>query len=272
MFEKILQIKRDDKDMYDVAICDDEVRDREFLKNDICENKKYEGSLRIHEYDSAKTLLEDMERINFSIIFMDVQMAEMDGEQAAEEIRKLDDTVVLVFVTGYAEPTIHSIEVQPYRFIKKNMPDADRKKYIDDSLKKMENMAQMPGIWAKLEQKRINLRPDDIVYMEKNKKFIKVHLSPAAKRRHHVLSEVENDIRIYDRLENLYNILKSYGFGYPHSSYIINFKYIMSCRGEEIKLEGFPDIIFRVSRGKAPEFNKMKRIFMTSKYINRRGR
>lgn len=255
--------------MYDVAICDDVIRDREFLKEEICQNMKYGNLLRIHEYDSGRTLLKDTERINFSIIFMDIQMEDIDGEQTAEEIRKLDDTVIIVFYTGYAEPTIHSIEVQPYRYIKKNMSDTERRKYIDDSLEKMAAVARMPSIQAKMNRKKIVLRPDDIIYIEKHKKFLKAHLSPAAKTRHHVSAEMENDIRIYDRLENLYEMLKPCGFGYPHNSYIINFKYIMSCEAEEISLEGFPDIIFKVSRSKTAEFNNMKRLFLISKYENR---
>ena len=258
--------------MYDVAICDDEKRDIESLKKDICENKDFEHLLRIHEYDSADALLKDVGKINFSIIFLDIQMEGMDGEQAAEEIRKLDDAVILVFCTGYAEPTIHSIEVQPYRFIKKNMPETEKRRYIDDSLEKMATVIQIPAIQAKMERKKITLRPDDIIYIEKYRKFLKVHLTPAAKRRHQVLTEIEDDIRIYDKLVNLYGILKPYGFGYPHSSYVINFQYIMSCGTEEIELEGFPNIVFKVTRSKASEFNDMKRLFLLSKYESRSRR
>lgn len=252
--------------MYDIAICDDEERDRESLKKDICENQNFAHLLRIHEYESAAALLKDMQKVNFSIIFMDIQMEGMDGEQAAEEIRKLDDTVILVFCTGYAEPTMHSIEVQPYRFIKKNMDEAEKRKYIDDSLEKMEAVSQIPMIQAKVERKNIFLRPDDIVYIEKYRKFLKVHLTPAAVKRHHIMANNVDDIRIYDKLMNVYGIIKPYGFGYPHSSYIINFQYVMSCKDGEMELEGFPDVIFRISRSKAYEFNDRMRLFFLSKY------
>lgn len=258
--------------MYDVAICDDAIRDREFMKKEICENVKYGSLLRIHEYGSGLTLLKDMEKINFSIIFMDIQMKDMDGEQAAEEIRKLDDSVIIVFFTGYAEPTIHSIEVQPYRFIKKNMPDMERRKYIDDSLEKMADAARMPHILAKIERKKVILRADDIIYIEKHKKFLKAHLSTVAKTRLRISAEGESDIRIYDKLEKLYDILKPYGFGYPHSSYIVNFKFIISCKDDEIKLEGVPNIVFNVTRSKMAEFNIMKRQFLISKYVNMEDR
>lgn len=251
--------------MYDVAICDDELRDRKILRTDICKNKKYGKELRVHEYGSGSELLKDMEKINFSIIFMDIQMTGIDGVVTAEEIRKRNDIVILVFCTGYMEPTVHSIEVQPYRYIKKNMPDVKRRKYIDDSLEKMAAVAQMPSIEAKMDRKKIILRPDDIVYVEKGKKYLKVHLSAAAKVRHQI-GEIKDDVRVHEKLETLYETLKASGFGYPHNSYIINFKFLMSCEVEEIKMEGFPDITLKIARSKAVEFNNKKRLFLTSKY------
>ncbi|MCM1243062.1 MAG: LytTR family DNA-binding domain-containing protein [Roseburia sp.] len=251
--------------MYDVVICDDATLDREFLKEEILENEKYGKLLRIHEYNSGRALLKDMGKINFSIIFLDIQMKGMDGEQTAEEIRKLNESVVIVFFTGYAEPTQHSFEVQAYRFIKKNMPDVERKKAINDSLEKMAAVAQMPYITAKSGRKKIVLHADDIIYIEKYRKYLKVHLSQGAKMRHQIAIE-EDDIRIYDKLENIYDMLKAYGFGYPHGSYIINFRFIMSYTDEGVELEGFPNIIFKVSRGRKTEFNDMKRLFFTSKY------
>lgn len=254
--------------MYEVAVCDDVPLDRKLLIKEIGRIKKYNSDLRFHEYNYGINLLADMEYIRFSIIFLDIQLEGIDGEQTAEEIRKRDDSVVLVFYTGYAEPTPHSIEVQPYRFIKKNMAEKDRLKYIEDSLEKMISVSEMPGLVAKVDGAKIVLRPDDIVYIEKYKKTVKVHISKNAMQKFHIAQDMDSmpEIRISDKLETLYHMLQPYGFGYPHDSYIINFKYMVFCSENEIKLEGFPDMVFRVTRSKALEFNKQKRGFFTSKY------
>ena len=51
MFCKLLEKNNEMRwqNMYDVAICDDEKRDRESLIKDICDNKEFEHMLRIHE-------------------------------------------------------------------------------------------------------------------------------------------------------------------------------------------------------------------------------
>lgn len=250
--------------MYEVAICDDEQQDREFLKAEINRSGKYVGMLRFHEYKSGAELLKDMKKIEFSIIFMDIQMEGMDGEETAQEIRKWDDSVILVFWTGYAEPGVHSFEMQPYRFIKKNMPDEERWKYIEDSLERMITVVKMPYIQAKCGSEKLFLRPDDVIYMEKSKKYIQVHLSEQAKIRYDIAEAKQDDIRIYDKMDNIYKMLKPYGYGCPHSSYVINFKYLISSRQNTITLEGF--INLNVTRSKALEFNQMKKSYMTMKY------
>lgn len=257
--------------MYEVAICDDSALDRRLLREEISANKEYLEQIRFHEYGSGKELLAKMEQIRFSIIFLDIQMEGMDGEKTAEEIRKLDDGVVLIFYTGCAEPTPHSFEVQPYRFIKKNMPQIEKGKNINDAMDKMAAVMRMPSLEAKVNGGRLFLKPDDIVYMEKYRKSVKVYLSQSAKRRYHIQETDgrEPEVRIADKLGNLYDSLRQYGFGYPHDSYIINYKYLMSCIENEIRLEGFPDVVFKVSRSKAVEFNQLKKVFLTAKYGDR---
>lgn len=251
--------------MYDVAICDDDVRDSEYLKQHIMRNKKYGELLRFHAYRSGKELLDAMKLIRFSIIFLDIEMEGMDGEDTAEEIRKQDNSVVLVFCTGRVEPSLRSFEVQPYRFMKKNMTNAELDGYIMASLERMAELADMPWLEAKRKGEKLYLRPGDIVYIEKYKKNTRVYLSEQAKIRYGIKTTSE-EIRIADKLENLYEQLKSFGFGYPHNSYIINFDFMLSCKDHEFRLEGIQNTIFKISRSRATEFKILQRAFLMKKY------
>ena len=82
--------------MFDIAICDDSELDRSLLIEDVRKCEKYRETVRFHQYSSGKELLAAMELTRFSLIFLDIQMQGMDGERTAEEIRKMDDSVVLV--------------------------------------------------------------------------------------------------------------------------------------------------------------------------------
>lgn len=250
--------------MYNIAICDDLEMDRKHLKERIIVLLGARKDVRLFEYISGKELLEAMENVPFTLIFLDIQMEGIDGEETARRIRKKDDRLVLVFFTGKVDPSPRSFITQPYRFIKKNMEDEEKDGYIKDALMRMEEIAKAPSLIAKHNGAKLILKPDDIVYIEKYKKTTLVHLSRLASDKYGV--DAATEVRIIDKLENLYDILKHHSFGHPHDSYIVNFKYLMVCTYNEFKLEGYEEIGFKITRSKAQEFNRLKSLFMSGKY------
>ena len=76
--------------MYDIAICDDMEMDRADLKEHITALLDKKEDVCFFEYTSGNDLLKAMEDIPFSLIFLDIQMEEMDGEETARQIRKRD--------------------------------------------------------------------------------------------------------------------------------------------------------------------------------------
>lgn len=254
--------------MFEIAICDDNPNDRKRLIERIEKNMPEPEKIRIHEYPSGESLLEVFDKIRFSIIFLDVQMEGLNGEETAIRIRMLDNNVILVFYTGFAEPSPRSFEVQPYRYIMKNMPDDIMNRYIQESLGKMVRIGQSPVLTANMNREILFLRVDDIVYIEKYKKNTRVHISDYAKRFYGIKIDKDGQepvIRIKEKLDSIYDKLIGYGFGYPHDSYIINFKFLIYCTSKTLKLKDVDDV-FQISRSKAPEFNKLKEEFMLSKY------
>lgn len=251
-----------------IAICDDSAADRKRLREHVQKYSILNTDIKICEYKSGEELLTAMRKVKFFLIFLDIQMGGLDGNETARKIREWDDGVILVFYTGYAEPSPQSFEVQPYRYIMKNMSDEEINRYIKASLNKMNRNETMPVFEAKANGTKLLLKPDDIVYIEKYKKNTKVHISERAKYIYSIgiNDEDKTEIRISDKLENIYSILKNHGFGCPHSSYIINFKYLIDCKIDEFRMKEFADKAFRITRSKASEFNKLKRDFVTMKY------
>ena len=90
---------------FEIAICDDCRADREFLIRQILKNKTVGKKSHIHEYASGWDLLEAMKEIAFAVIFLDIQMDGMNGEETARAVREMDSALVLVFYTGYAGPS-----------------------------------------------------------------------------------------------------------------------------------------------------------------------
>lgn len=258
--------------MYDVAICDDVPMNIELLEGCIRRASKDLFDLlelRIHRYTSGEDLLCAMKDIRFSIVFMDVclKSGRMGGEEAAVRIRAADQNVVLVFLTGCAEPTTSCIEVQPYRYIKKNMPQTEFSQNIAASMRKMVVNANIPTVMGRVNGENIRINSDDIIYIEKGVKHVRVYIRKMSMDYYKIEACKDGTvIKCTDKMSDLYSQLKPYGFGYPHDSYMINFRYLTSFKNDLFRLEEYPNKEFKIARSKAVEFNNLRRTFFRSMY------
>lgn len=249
--------------MDDIAICDDVAIDRKRLITHIRNHNADQDKIRIHEYDSGASLLKAMQEIKFSVVFMDIQMEDMGGYETASRLRKLDDRLILVYYSGTVDPSPKSFETDPYRYMKKNISDKAMDEYINVVITKMEKEREIPLLQVKVGKDSIYIKPDDIVYIEKYKRSMLVYLSEQAYNQYQV--PAGSEIRIFDKLENFYTNFKKYGFGCPHGSFVINFRYLCSSTGKTLKLKNC-DVIFAITQTKVKEFNKQKNEFMLSQY------
>lgn len=56
---------------------------------------------------------------DFDVIFMDIDMPQMNGMEASKKIRELDNDVPIIFVTNLAQMAIKGYEVQAFDFVVK---------------------------------------------------------------------------------------------------------------------------------------------------------
>lgn len=260
--------------MYKIAICDDSWRDRKYLLNHIKKKIEDRMQIQVYEYGSGEELLDAMQEIIFSAVFLDVQMTGIDGNETAKRIRELDANLVLVFYTGFAEPSPVTFEVQPYRYIMKNMSYEQVADYVEAALAKMEENSGMPSLLANVGRRQLVIGAEHITYIEKYKKSTRIHITKQARRRYGIEAErsgEEPDIRLAEKLSVTYEALKKYGFGWPHDSYIVNFQYLCACTAKNFQLAETENV-FQITRSKAKEFNEQKNRFMCAKYVGRGGR
>lgn len=106
--------------------------------------------------------------VQFDIILMDVQMPMLDGMSAAEEIRKIDSEVVIIFITNLAQYAIKGYEVDALDYVLKPIsyfPFSQRLKRAVDRMQNRES--SFITIKAKDGVKR--LKVSDIFYVESYK-------------------------------------------------------------------------------------------------------
>ena len=87
--------------MYRVLLADDEQIERMALPRRLMH--RFGDSLQTSEATDGKEAVELYQKEHSQIIIMDISMPELNGVEAAEQIRSMDEDCVIVFLTAYDE-------------------------------------------------------------------------------------------------------------------------------------------------------------------------
>ena len=87
--------------MYRVLLADDEQIERMALARRLM--RRFGDSLQISQATNGKEAVELYQKEHSQIIIMDISMPELNGVEAAEQIRSMDEDCVIVFLTAYDE-------------------------------------------------------------------------------------------------------------------------------------------------------------------------
>lgn len=118
--------------MYKIAICDDDKRYRKTIREIVeHENSLPENEIRFYEYESGNELLKHTDILH-ELVFIDIRMPGLDGNQTALKLRNYNKDAVLIFYSSYFEPTVDSINFgQPFRYIMKDLHDTSLRREIE---------------------------------------------------------------------------------------------------------------------------------------------
>lgn len=213
-----------------IAICDD---NEDLLKNMhfILQNifKQYTSYFEIFSFSSGNLLLKSHKESNFDVIFLDIDMPEINGFDVAKNIRMGYSGCRIIFITSHSEFVYDSFDFQPFDFIRKDQPEALDKSFANVVRKLMRHMKQNEIMVLEDEfSKKYPIPIRNIIYLESNKHYINYYVLNENKsfKDRCTIKECENRFEIYDFIR-------------IHKSYIINPVYIdfIDNRKDEIILK-----------------------------------
>lgn len=200
-----------------IAICDDEeyyVRRIKSIIESYFQQKNI-SSYHIDAYTSGTQLLSDTEKVSqYKLLFLDINMREMNGIQAAQQVKIINPEVLLVFITGFVDYAVDGYRVEAVRYILKDMLEKMLVECMDTVLKKID--IERPVIEYQFIEGKMELTANKICYVENQKHKQIFHLDNGEIKRLH----------IYGRLDEIETELSFYGFIRIHKSYLVNMKYI----------------------------------------------
>lgn len=249
--------------MYNIVICDDENNYVDYIKDIIIEAGMSKDDVKFFGFNSGEDFLEEMHKIEYcDLVVLDMQMKDLDGHETAEKFRAVFPKTTLVFCSGVCTPTDASFKVTPFRYLYKSY---SKEKMIDEMrcvLKEIRSKKEVPYITASYFYNTVRLEPDDILYIENYRYGSIIHIY---KEKADYPFEKAGKITTKQKLNELFEILYPYGFEYPHSSYIVNMKYVIKMlSGGELKLKD--GTLLTISRSRLKDFRDAFSDFMKYKY------
>lgn len=206
--------------MFKIAICDDENYFTEEIKEIISDCMLKKGLIfEIDTYSSgAKFISLGIGMLQYSIIFLDINMDEVDGIMTAKKIREVSKEVFIVFVTAYVNYTLEGYKVDALRYLLKG--GNNFKSSIDECISTI------------IEKMNYKIVTKKFIFNEGVKEIALDRLLYVESRLHklefHVMEDIMKIYTIYDTLNNLEIDLRDNGFLRIHQSYLVNLKYLMS--------------------------------------------
>lgn len=110
------------KDMnYKLAICDDSEADRQYVLSMVRRWAAKAGhTVQIDVFSSAESFLFHYAGgRDYDILLLDIEMDAMDGVSMAKQLRRDNDTVQIVFITGYCDYISEGYEVAALHYLMK---------------------------------------------------------------------------------------------------------------------------------------------------------
>ncbi len=203
--------------MLRIAICDDDSKFTRKLETLVLqESQKLGIRADTDVFSDGKTLLKSFQNgDHYELIFIDIEMEQVDGITAARRIREIDRTVLLVYVSGYDKYLKELFEVEPFRFLSKPLNPVQFARYFKEACKRINETEVFYQFTFNKEIRKISVK--DIVYFESNNRIVYIHLKDGTNE------------YFYGKLNNVEKELaasRQY-FLRIHQSFLVNYDYII---------------------------------------------
>ena len=116
---------------YKIAICDDSGADRQFVLNMVRAWASSAGhTVHIDDFPSAESFLfRYAEESDYDILLLDIEMA--------KELRKSNDTVQIIFITGYSDYISEGYEVAALHYLMKPVKEEKLRSVLNRAVEKI---------------------------------------------------------------------------------------------------------------------------------------
>lgn len=209
-----------------IAICEDEIdhgKNLEALIFEWGQNKNVEVKIKL--FPNAQSFLDEWETDSsqFDLVLLDIQMGTISGLDLAEKIRKTDQSIIIIFVSGRLQYTLRGYEMNALRFILKPIERGKLMEALDKALWTM-NTQKTNSFIIGTQDNLARYELDDILCIEAHSHFVEV--------------KTKKDTRFFkEKIEVLEEKLPTPHFYRCHRSFLVNTSHVFLISHGELELD-----------------------------------
>lgn len=210
------------EEMIRIAICDDVTAEQERMKSLLVQTSLFDsaefaffknGNDIIGSYDKGE---------RYDLVFLDVDMPEVNGIEAGKHINSIDEKAILIFITNCPQYAVDAFDCNAFHYLLKDSSPEKFRLVITNAYESYKRRHRTIILSTKEGQVTVNV--DDVYYVECCRK--------------HLYFYTENEKYVTsDTLSQVCDMLSPLGFYRVHQGYIVNFEKVASVSGTEITLQ-----------------------------------
>lgn len=202
-----------------IAVCDDERAFAARLKGMI-DSYYRTADCGVYVFTSANQLIDEIcgAPDKFAAVFLDIEMPEINGLEAAATIRQMSAGIEIIFLTSHTEFAMEGYEVNALRFLAK--PIIEEK--LHEALALLDkSTANGRCIVIAEGGSRILVKQADVIYIRAENVYLKIVTTGQSYLHRQKLADIESE-------------LDSGRFVRIHRSYIVNLAHVKSYNGRSV--------------------------------------
>lgn len=210
--------------MYKIAVCDDEEAVSAQVKELITE---WNPSVDVVCFSSGEALLENYQ--SYEAVFLDIDMAGMNGIETGKAIRKMDKDTKIVYLTAYRDYVSGAFGVHAFQYLLKPV----NKKAIWNVLEEIFR-------YTKAAEKKIILdfhTVDGSLCLPVER----IYFFEYENRKIRIVTD-EEQYYMADKIGNVAKRMAEFGFSMPHQSFVVNMFHVKNVKNQQIFLDNGMDI------------------------------
>ena len=160
---------------YKIAICDDMEEDVKYISSAVNKWAEKENiTVDIEMFPSAESFLfRYAEQKAFDILLLDVEMPSMNGVELAKRIRKENDAVQIIFITGYTDYISEGYEVSALHYLVKPLSETKLFEVLNRAVLKIRKNEK--ALFLSLAGEMVRIPIYEIKYLEVQQNYVTVH-------------------------------------------------------------------------------------------------